>query len=139
MDDGRSVGGMGMGVGFVWPSVGGPAGMADANGAADGIVVQQRLQVFQLALGAAALDVSVYQGSDTRRIIATVFQALEPLQQQVRRLPAADDADNPAHTVSVSSWSSWVRAAHGSRRPSPPVPSVQPVSWPAPRQPHRVR
>ena len=52
---------------------------------ASGSAAEPRLEVGQLALGAAALDVAVHQGGDARRIVAAIFQPLQRVDQQAAR------------------------------------------------------
>jgi hypothetical protein len=43
--------------------------------------VQCRGQLGQFALGAAALDMAVYQRGDARAVIPTIFQAAQAIQK----------------------------------------------------------
>ena len=58
---------------------------------------EPRLEVDQLALGPAAVDVAVDQGGDARRVVAAIFQPLQRLDQQGRDGGLADDSDDAAH------------------------------------------
>ena len=97
VDDGDAVGGVRVGVGLVGAAVGGPAGVADADGAGERFARQQRLEIAELALGAPARDVAVHQRRDAGGIVAAIFEALEPVEQQRRHRGLADDAENAAH------------------------------------------
>ena len=97
VDEGHPLGGVGMGVLLVGHPVGRPAGVADADGAGQAVAAQKRFQVGELALGAAAFDAAVDQGGDAGRIVAPVFEPLEPLEEKGRDLGLADDAGDPAH------------------------------------------
>ncbi len=97
VDDRHPVGGMGMGVGFVGNAMGRPSGMADADGAADRLFGHAFGQVGKLALGPAAVDGPIDQGRDPGRIVAPVFQALQPFQQDRRGFFLADNSDDAAH------------------------------------------
>ena len=99
MDDGDPVGGVGMGVGLVRAAVGRPAGVADADGAGERLARQQRFEVAELALGATARDVAVGQRGDARRIVAAIFEALQPVEQQRGHRRLADDAEDAAHAM----------------------------------------
>ena len=58
---------------------------------------QPRLEIDQLALGAAALDVAVHQGGDAGRIVAAILEPLQRVDQQGRDGRLADDSDDAAH------------------------------------------
>ena len=81
------VGRVRMGVALGRPAVGGPAGVADADGAGDRRLAEAGLEVDELALGAAALDPAVDQGGDAGGVIAAIFQALQRLDQAGRDRP----------------------------------------------------
>jgi len=77
VDDGnRSIAQVGMGVALARDAVGGPAGVGDAEVAADGREAQGFCQVCDLAFGAQALDVvmAVDEG-DPGGVVAAVFEA----------------------------------------------------------------
>ena len=108
MDQHATVVGMGMGVGFVGQAVGRPSRMADTHGAADGAARDQIFKIGDLAFGAAALDAAIDQRRDTRRIIATVFEPLQPVDQQWRDVVLADDTDNATHGPNSPFLLSWM-------------------------------
>src|SRR6187402_2753130 len=80
--------------------MGGPAGMADADAAAQRLEVELGGQVAQLALGAAAGNVATFQRRHAGAVIAAIFEALERIHQTGRNGFAAYDADNAAHAIS---------------------------------------
>ena len=88
---------MRMGVALRRLAVGRPARVADADRAGQRLAAEPRLEIDQLALGAAALDVAVDQRGDARRIVAAIFQPLQRLDQQGRDRRLADDSDDAAH------------------------------------------
>ena len=95
VDDRHAVGEMRMSVGFVRYAVRGPAGMADADAAAERLLTKTAFQVDQLALRAAARQRPVLDRGDAGRIIATVLQPLQSVddERRHRRLPHyCDDA-----------------------------------------------
>jgi hypothetical protein len=97
VDEDHAVGTMGMGVGFGGAAVGGPAGVADAAAAGDRSFLQDLFQIPQLPLGAADLDPAVAQGGDPSRIIAAVFQAPKPFDDDAVRRLGSGVADDSAH------------------------------------------
>ena len=129
--DRHPVGGDGMGVALRRLAVGRPARVADADRARQRLRAEPRLEVDQLALGAAAIDVAVDQGGDARRVVAAIFQPLQRLDQQGRDGGLADDSDDAAHGrivrkegVISSSWPAWPpprgpSASHEAARPAP--------------------
>ena len=58
-------------------AVGGPAGVADADVALERFGIQPLFEVLQLALGAAAREVTAFQRGDAGGIIAAIFKPLE--------------------------------------------------------------
>ncbi|MNE37016.1 hypothetical protein D3C80_1308540 [compost metagenome] len=88
-----------VGVGGRGGAVGGPAGVADADGPGQGFGGQDGLQFADLALGAAALDAAVDDGGDAGGIIAAVFQPLQAVDQTGNDGACARDADDAAHMV----------------------------------------
>ena len=100
VDDGDPAGlvGVGMGVGRGRRAVGGPAGVADADGAAGQAVGQLLLQHAELARGLADLEAVAVHHRDARRVIAAVLEAPEPLEQQPGGLPGSDVADDATHS-----------------------------------------
>src|SRR5947208_15524643 len=100
VDDRDAVGDMRMGIGFAGPPMGRPAGMADTHHPRQRRVRQQRLEIGQLALGPASVDMAVHQGSDTGGIIAAIGKALQSLDEERNRRPIAKNADDAAHGIS---------------------------------------
>ncbi len=97
VDNGEAVGGVGMGVALSRPTVGRPAGMADANVAGERLTRELRFEVTQLALGSSARKLSAFQGGDAGGVIAPVFEPLERVDKRTRdRLPP-ENAHNSAH------------------------------------------
>ena len=59
--------------------------------------VQSLFKVFELALGAASLQMIALQRGDPSGIIAAIFQALERIHQLLRDRRTSENADNAAH------------------------------------------
>ena len=98
VDHRDAAGGVRVGIGFAGRAMGGPAGVADANCAADGAPGDQTFELDELALGAAKLDQAVGERRETRRIVAAVFEAPQPVEDVWRRLIRAGDTDDSAHS-----------------------------------------
>src|SRR6185312_5799989 len=96
--------GVRMGVVLGRPAVGGPAGVADADGAAKRLVAQPALEVFQFALGAAAGEHAALERRYARGIVAAIFEALERRDELRRRRLAADDAAHALGTLSATAF-----------------------------------
>ena len=75
----------------------GPARVRDTGRSGRRIAGQLGGQVPEFALGAAALELAVMDGADAGRIIAAIFQPLEPVDQPVGHVAAPQDSDNAAH------------------------------------------
>ena len=117
MDDGQPRRGMGVGIGLVRPAMGGPAGMADADGAGQRLVAQPEFEVGELALGAAAIQPAIGQGGDAGRIVAAIFEAAQGFDHLSRHRLMPDDANDSTHGRYFSYEWAWP----GSGRLVPPV------------------
>ena len=107
VDHRHPAGGVRVGIGFAGRAMGGPAGVADANCAADGAPGNQAFELDELALGTAKLDQAVGERREARGIVAAVFEAPQPVEDVRRRLIRARDTDDSAH----SSGTPLLRAA----------------------------
>ena len=105
-DDAAGAVAMRMGVLFSGAAVGGPAGVADAEGAVEGMFAQDFFQVVQLAGGAAHLEKSAVGAADgdAGRVVAAVFEAPQPLDDDGNDLLSADVADDSAHESILCEW-----------------------------------
>ena len=92
-------GGMGVGVGLAGLAVRGPARVPDADGAGDRALGDQAFELDELALGTAELDQAVGERRQTRRIVAAVFEAPQPVEDVRRRLIRARDTYDSAHVA----------------------------------------
>ena len=105
MDDGdlAVLGDVRVGVDIVRFAVGGPAGMADAERAGQlCAAVGLGDQVLQTALGLCDLQNAVLLHADARGVIAAVFQTAKAVQQNGRRLFAADISNDSTHNKKAS-------------------------------------
>jgi hypothetical protein len=90
-----------MGVLFSGASVGGPAGVANAVGALKGMLAQNLFEIDQLTLGATHIQ-SLAGGAAhgyTCRVVASVLEAPEPLDDDRDYLLWTDVTDNAAHAT----------------------------------------
>src|SRR5262249_19335936 len=96
MHDREPVGRVRVGIGLVWLAVGGPAGMADADGAGEWFAREPRLQVLELAFGAPTRELPAFERSDAGGGITAIFEALERVDELVRNRLAAENPNDPA-------------------------------------------
>ena len=80
-------------------AMGRPPGMRDPGDAVERIVGQFTRQIVELAFGAAPLELAIVDGADPRRVIAAVFEALEPVEQPLRDVAPADESDNSTQAL----------------------------------------
>ena len=66
--------------------------------------VELVLEVAELALGAAAGELPVFEGGDAGRVVAAIFEALEGVEKQRRRRPRPQYPDDPAHASRADSF-----------------------------------
>ena len=92
---------MGMGVLFRGTAVGGPAGVADAEGALKGMFAQNLFKVGELAGGAA--DIQCRAGGaadgDACRVVAAVFETPQPFDDDRNYLLGTDVTNYAAHAT----------------------------------------
>jgi hypothetical protein len=86
-----------VGVGRGRCAVGGPAGVADADGGVQRLGGQHSLQLADLALGPAAFDLAVDQRGHPGGVIAPVFQSLQAVDQTGNRRADTRHANDAAH------------------------------------------
>ena len=92
---------LGVGVHIRRHAVGGPPGMADAQGAMDGRAALDHVgQYPQAALGLGDIQLLSVKNSHARRVVPPVFQPTQTVQQNGRGLLAANKSDNTAHNDS---------------------------------------
>src|SRR5579871_3367424 len=83
-------------------AMGGPARMADAIRALQGIYADGLLKVPELTRRSPDGQVIIaVENRNARRVIAAVFQAPQPIQNDRHRLAIADITYNPAHTTRI--------------------------------------
>ena len=78
-------------------AVRGPARVADAGAALQRLVGEPQLQVLQLALGAAAIEVAVLDGGDAGRIIAAILEPPQRVDEIARHRLLPENANDAAH------------------------------------------
>ena len=98
-DDAAGAVAMGMGIFFGGAAVGGPAGVADAEGAVEGMLAQNFFEIAQLAGGAADFEQGCVGAADgdAGGVVAAVFEAAQALNDDGDDLLTADVADDSAH------------------------------------------
>src|SRR5213079_1361004 len=85
-------------------AVGGPAGVADAVDAVDGVELDGLLEVPQLALGAADLELVITAvDGETGRVVPAIFEALQAFQDDRNGALSSDIAHDSAHTIIIGS------------------------------------
>ena len=62
-------------------AMGCPAGVGDADVAGERFGIERSAEILELALGAAAFELAVDDGTDTGRVITAIFEPLEPGEQ----------------------------------------------------------
>ena len=92
--------GVGMGVGDVGASVGGPAGVADPGVGGNRLFVNRRNQVHEFADAANDLQVRAVREGHPGRIVATVFEAPQAVDDDWRGRLRAAVADDSTHAGS---------------------------------------
>ena len=90
---------MGVGIGNIGRTMGGPAGVTDPDLTGQRVVHQQVRQVDQLANGAAAVKFPVLDGCNPGAVIAAILKPLEGLNQNRRNLVLAQNPDDTAHQI----------------------------------------
>ncbi len=97
-DDPAGAVAVGVGVLFAGAAVGSPAGVADAVGAGKRLETNYLFEVAQLALGATDLQAFAIAGNrDSGRVIATIFEAPEAVDDDGHDLLFPNVSDNATH------------------------------------------
>ncbi len=99
VDDRDFAVGMGVSIGDVWDTVGGPTGVADATASRQRRPSDFGGQVLELALSAATLDLTIDQGRDPGAVIAPVFEAFQAINQLIGYAISAKDSNDSTHKV----------------------------------------
>ena len=105
VDDDEGAGAVAVGVGVLLggAAVGGPASVADAEGALDGTGGENGLEVAELAGGAAELEAGGASGDGyAGGVIAAVFEAAQAFDDDGDGGVGANISDDSAHKTSVS-------------------------------------
>ena len=115
VDDDDAAGAVAMGVRvlFCRPAVGGPAGVADAVGAVEGVVAEDVLEVDELAGGAADLEgFAVWAADgDACRIVAAILETPQPLNDDGNYWFWTDIAYDSAHRTILCDGGGPLRGA----------------------------
>ncbi len=74
-----------------------PASMTDPDITVHWIFFQQRTQTFELSSIATDLDFAIIDHRQTRRIVTTIFQSLQALEDNRRRITRTDVSDDATH------------------------------------------
>ncbi len=90
---------MWMGVVLRGLAVGGPTGVADTDMPRQWRGLQHGFQVFQFALGAAAVELHAFQRCYARRVITAIFKPFRGIDQLVRNRTPPQNTYNAAHAV----------------------------------------
>ena len=97
-DEGAGAVAVGVGVFFGGSAVGGPAGVADAVAAVDGVFGKDGGEVAELAGGAAELEAGGAAGDgDAGGVVAAVLEAGEAFHDDVNDGLGADVTDDSTH------------------------------------------
>ncbi len=97
-DEGAGAVAVGVGIFFCRSAVGGPAGVADAEGAVDGVGGEDGFEVAELAGGAAELEPAGATGDrDAGGVIAAVLETAQALNDDGHGGLRANVSDDSAH------------------------------------------
>ena len=100
------------------PSMGRPAGMADADASPHGPLAEDALQYLDATCRAPDLESARPQHGHAGRVVAAILELLEPVDDDSHRVFVPQVTDDSAHGVSAPS--SRRRAEPDGRRPSLP-------------------
>ncbi len=113
---------VGMGIDIRGLPMGGPAGMADAGGAWKGRPsLRLVVQIFDHSDGFDHLNAILSQYRHAGGIVSSIFQLLQPVQQNGGRILAAGKSDNSTHVFPPFSacWRTRLIPGRGLRAASP--------------------
>ena len=97
-DEGAGAVAVGVGIFFGWTAVRGPARVADAEGAGDGVGGDDGFEVAELAGGAAELEAGGASGyGDAGGVIAAVLEAAQAFDDDGHGGIGANVSDNSTH------------------------------------------
>ena len=97
VDDGEPARGVRMGVGLGRLAVRRPAGVADADRTQERRRGEPGLEVLELALGAPAFKLAVFKGRHPGRVVASIFEAFQCVDDRARNRAGPQNAHNSAH------------------------------------------
>src|SRR5262245_45625155 len=97
MHDRNNIGGVRMGIVFGRPAVRCPASMTDADIAPERLAIEPRFERAQLPFRATTAEYAVVERGNAGRVIASVFEALEGVDQLLRNWFRSQNSDYSAH------------------------------------------
>ncbi|GJD49993.1 hypothetical protein OPKNFCMD_2729 [Methylobacterium crusticola] len=103
VDHREALGGVRVGVGLVGAAMRRPAGVADADGAGEGVLEQLELEVRELALSPPPLQAAGFQGGDARRVVAAILEPAQGVDHLSRHGTPPDDSHDAAHARRLAS------------------------------------
>src|SRR5690606_497700 len=95
--DRKLFGRMRMRVVLGWSPVRRPACMPDARHALEGLALEARFEILELALGTAPLKVAVLHGGHAGGVVTPIFQPLQRVDQMTGNGLATENSDYSAH------------------------------------------
>ena len=75
----------------------GPTRMANADRTRQRLAREPRLEVHELALGAASVNATIYERGDPCGIVSAIFKPFQPIDEQGRNGHPANDTDDATH------------------------------------------
>ncbi len=75
-----------------------PARVGDPGRAPQRFSVELTRKIVELALRPPPLELAADDGADAGRVIAAIFEPLEPVEQPLRDVAFADNSNDPAHS-----------------------------------------
>ena len=99
VDHGQAIAGLvRVGIGFARRAMGGPAGVRDADTALERSFLEAALQRPDLAQRTHAVQATLFgEDGHARAVVATVFEAVQALEQDVLDVTTGDGADDATH------------------------------------------
>ncbi len=76
-----------------------PARMAEARAALQGMVGKPQLQVLELALGAAPIEMAVLDGGNARGVVAAILEPAQRVDDLARHRLLPENADDATHVL----------------------------------------
>jgi len=102
-------------------AVGRPARVGDSGDTVQWIGRKLAREIIELALGAAADELAILDGTNAGRVIAAIFEPLQAIEQPLRDVRFSDDPDNSTHVTRLL-FESSARGSGGPNRLCPFAP-----------------